>query len=318
MKKIFFSIIGVLSLFLVACQGNNEVSTTAPVEPTVEEDSYKLKLATPGGAPAVSAAELLHTYKDEYIFNVGLAPQALAPLFSNKEYDVIVAPINMGAIQYSKNNNYVLGSVLTWGNLYLASQREGFKLEGINNNEFIYFGENSVNEAIILDIFEKKNITPSKLTALESTQLTQAKLISDSNAICLVAEPLLSVAMSKKPNITAISVQELFKEVSGQDGFAQAGAFIKVDTINEHKMVVNKFLTRLEASSSFASANPAKAAEYAKELEVTVPAPAKSIPNCNIKFTKAKACKSAIEYLVELNPKYFGGAKPIDAFYYEG
>ena len=223
-----------LTLLLVACQGEN-IKTEAPTSPAVkptedikpsvrptEEDTYKLKLAGPGGAPAVAISELQHTYKDEYTFNVNLAPNALRPLFANKENDIIIAPIDMGAMQYSNNSNYVLGSVLTWGNLYFASQRPNFTLADIEGKEVIFFGANTVNEFIIKDIFFKKDIKPAVLTPLEDTKLTQAKLVSDENAICVVAEPLLSAAMSKKPNITAISIQDLFKEVSGQEGFAQA------------------------------------------------------------------------------------------------
>ena len=313
-----------MSLFmltLVACKQNDAPATT---NPTVEEtvDNYKMTIASPGGAPAISIATLINDYKDEYTYTPNLEPQALKPLFQKKEMDAIFAPVNMGATLYSKTQGYQLGAVVTWGNLYIASQKPDFKLEDLNNMPLTIFSEKSVNDAIVKKILDEKNLKPTEIKYLGDAKATQQQLIADKdgNEAYLVAEPSLTVAKSKKPNITSISVQNLYKEVSGNKEFAQAGVFINVNTIRNHKSVVDKFLTRLKESCDITKEDTAKAADNAILLGGFPPkeALAKAIPNCNIKYASAINSKESIEGLVELNPGYFGGAKPVDEFYYEG
>ena len=310
MKKMFLGLASLLLIGgLVSCSSKHE-------------DSYTLDIASPGGAPGIAISTLLTDYQDEYKYNIGLEPTALPALFTKKEKDVIIAPINMGAKMYKKNSGYTLGAVVTWGNLYFASQAKNFKLEDINDKELVIFGEGTINESIINNVLENKNITPSKITKLGDAKATQQQLIADNEGskVFVVAEPSLTMAKLKKDTINSLSIQDLYKEVSGSDGFAQAGCFINVNTINEHKTVVTKFLTRLSDSIDFTKTNASKASENAVALGLFPKADPliKAIPNCNIMYKSALDSKPAIEGLVKLNAKDFGGAKPEDSFYYEG
>ncbi|MGM9968939.1 MAG: hypothetical protein ACI35S_00915 [Anaeroplasma sp.] len=313
-KYLSFILLFILTIICVGCSKNGAPqSTNVSTKPV---DDYKLSLAAPSGAPAIAAAELAVTYKNEYNITMGLAANALQPLFVNKENDIIIAPINIGANMYSKNQNYVLASVLTWGNLYFASQKADFTLNSLNDADVTFFGENSVNDVIVKHILEKNNISPANITYLGSTNETRTTLLSNANAIVLVAEPALTVAKVNNNNINSISIQDLYMKESGSNGFPQAGCFVKKETINNHKEIIDLFLSRLYES---ANKDVAIQAEYSEQLELggTKSILEKAIPNCNINYTKASDAKDAINYVANLKLALFGGILPNDEFYYE-
>ena len=307
MKKFLLGIIALFSLFLVSCINQEN------------KDDYKLKVSAPGGAPAIAAAELATTYQDDYEFTLGLGADALQPLFVNKSSDVIIAPINLGAKLYIKNASFKLAAVLTWGNLFFASQKEDFTLASMNDSDVTFFGEGTVNDVVVKYVLSENNISPKSITYLGSTSETQTTLITNSDAIVLIAEPALSVAKNNNANIKSISVQELYKEASGNNEFPQAGCFINVNTLTDHKSVVNQFLKRLEESTTKCATDTETIAGYAETLALGGKKAilVKAIPNCNIKFVKAKNAKAQLEFAVSINQALFGGANPVEEFYYE-
>lgn len=284
-----------------------------------KKDDYKLSVVAPGGAPGIALADMVKNNSEEYNFEINKTADVLKTSFASKEADVIIAPVNLGAAQYKANSTYVLASVLTWGNLYFASQKENFSINDLNNSDVLLFGSGTINHVIVEYILKQKGITITNETApLASTKETTAQLISNPNAICLVAEPSLSTAKSKKTNITSISVQDLYKEVSGSNSYPQAGCFININTINEHKSVVDDFLKKLEQSCNKCSSDVEKVAGYAEELELggTKEVLVNAIPNSNISYVKASQAKLDLEKVIAIKPAMFGGANPVEAFYY--
>lgn len=77
-----------------------------------------------------------------------MVAETITAEFSNATADFIVAPLNAGAKLYKAGkSNYRLAAVVSWGNLFIASQRENFKLEDINDAEIMLFGENTINSS---------------------------------------------------------------------------------------------------------------------------------------------------------------------------
>ena len=225
----------------------------------------------------------------------------------------------MGATMYNKNGNYVLGATVTWGNLYFASRIENFTLSTMNDKDVVFFGEGTINQHIVDSVLSHNNIKPKSTTYLGATNLTQAQLINNEDAIVLVAEPSLSVAQSKIQGINTISVQELYKEMTNSTSYPQAGCFIRKKTIGEHKSVVDNFLKDLKSSANKATKNTTAVAYYAAELQMggTKEVLEKAIPNCNINFVKAEDSKEQINTLFSNALSYCGGTLPNDGFYYK-
>lgn len=283
------------------------------------KDDYKLTIVSPSGAPAISIADLAYNQKDEYTFELNKSPQILQASFLANQADIILAPINMGATMYNKTGNYVLGATITWGNLYFASQIENFALETMNDKDLVFFGKDTINQYVVESILEHNNVEAKSITYLESTNLTQGQLIGNKNSIVLVAEPSLSVAKSKVDGISSISVQELYKDMTNSDSYPQAGCFIRKQTIEEHKSVVDSFIKDLKISCNKANKEVSTIASYSAELEFggTKEVLENAIPNSNIKFVKAIDSKEQIELLFSEALNYCGGKLPDDEFYYK-
>ena len=119
------------------------------------------RVAAPGGAPALALAVLAADSPENYSF---VAAETIAAEFANETADFIIAPVNAGAKLYKAGkSDYKLAAVVSWGNLYFASQREGFTAEDVEGAELVLFGENTINASVALFILEQKGIIPSEI-----------------------------------------------------------------------------------------------------------------------------------------------------------
>lgn len=274
----------------------------------------KLSVVCPNGAPAIAICSL---DEEKYDISFGYEPVTLQTAFINKEADIIVAPINLGSTMYSKNQNYRLGAILTWGNLYLAS-KTSFTLDDLNNKDLVLFGQNTINDSIVQYIFKENNLTLGENTTyLGSTNDTQAKLLTSEDGIYLVAEPALSL-IKTKCDVYSISIQEEYKKISKSSSYPQAACFIKNDLINNNKKIVDSFLIDIKNSSDKCQNSIEDVSSRAEELSLGKKnILINAIPNLNITYVSAKSSQSAIEFVVSINSKLFGGTNPTREFYYE-
>ena len=181
--------------------------------PASADDGFDFKVSLPSGAPGIALAALAVQDPESYTF---VAPEAIAAEFASQNADFIIAPINAGAKLFKAGKStYRLGAVVSWGNLFIASQRPDFKLEDINGEALTLFGENTINASITLFSLAENGITPGSVEYLAGAANTQSLLLSDPEAIVLTAEPALTAARMKNDAITAYSVNELYKQATG-------------------------------------------------------------------------------------------------------
>ena len=282
---------------------------------TFAED-YEVKLAAPTGAPALAVATLAVENPDDYTF---LDASTIGAEFQKAEADFVIAPINAGATLYKAGKStYRLAAVVTWGNLFFASQREGFSEESLAGADLILFGENTINASVVLAVLEAKGITPASVSYLAGASETQAALLSDAEAIVVTADPALTAAKIKNEKITAVSVQEMLKDAFGMDGYAQAGLFVREKTAEEHPEAVKAYLEAVRESAGKAETDPAAMAEAAVKLEIlpNQKVAEAAIPGCSIRFVGAAEAKADVERTAAFDPAQFGGEAPADGFYY--
>ena len=284
---------------------------------SAETDVSDLKIAAPSGAPALALATLAQENPDQYTF---VAADTIAAEFANATADFIIAPLNAGAKLYKAGKStYKLGAVVSWGNLFFASQKEGFKLEDMNGADITLFGENTINASVVLYALEKNDIKPASVQYLASAANTQQLLLSDAEAIVVTAEPALTAASMKNDHIIGYSVNELFKAASGFDGYTQAALFIKADTIAAQPEKVNAYLKMVEESCQKCTTDVDAVAQAAVALEILPNAKvaAQAIPNCAIRYLAAPEAREQVETTANVDLSQFGGAVPADDFYYE-
>lgn len=281
-----------------------------------KKDDYTLTVAAPTGAPLVASASALSDVELVKITDTALIPT----FFVANEKDIIIAPVNVGTMLYNNNQStYKLASVITFGNLYFASQADGFdEVFDLNDKDVVFFGENTVNQVVVDYVLNQYNVTPKSTTYLGNTKLTQTELLSKSDSIVLIAEPALSAAKKQNSNIKSISVEDLFVEKSGNNKYCQAGCFVKEDTITKHKEAVNGFLKNVKKSCDLASTDAEALADLAISIDDSTPKAvlAASIPGCNISYGKASDIKTMFEFTCNLDLTKFGNKLPDNNFYY--
>lgn len=274
------------------------------------------KISMPSGAPSLALATLARENPENY---TSVAADAIAAEFAKNEADFIIAPLNAGAKLYRGGKSaYKLGAVVTWGNLYFASQKANFALEDMNGASVTLFGENTINASVALYALKASGVVPGSVEYLAGAANTQSLLLSDENAIVLTAEPALTAARMKNEKITAISLNELYKKATGFDGFAQAGLFIKAALIESQPDAADAYLKLAAESCAKCEEDLPAVVEAAVALEILPNAKVamSAIPNCAIRFVSAWDAKEQIEAVAGIDLSQYGGDVPADDFYY--
>lgn len=223
--KIFVS--SILALSLSACSlMDKKTEDTSEVE--------KISVLCPTGAPALS---ILGAFEDQNVtIQTVDGTDVLTSELTKKdsEYDIIIAPTNLGAKIYSKAEAFQLSSVLTWGNLYIVSSKgEQWNCDG---GQFAAFGEKAVPQLILNKVFDSENPIQETVTYYASAQEAQQALLSGKVDTALLAQPVAAATISKaKENDMELSVvadlQKMFQEKTNSEfkGYPQAGLFVRSD-----------------------------------------------------------------------------------------
>ena len=279
-------------------------------------EDYAVRLSAPTGAPALAVAVLAAETPENYTF---LDASTIGAEFQKNEADFIIAPINAGAKLFKGGKStYRLAAVVTWGNLYFASQKEGFSAESLQGADLTLFGENTINASVVLAVLEAKGIQPASVHYLAGAAETQAELLSNPEAIVVTADPAVTAARIKKETVSTVSVEEMLKDAFGMEGYAQAGLFVRAETLADHPEAVKAYLEAVKEAAGKAETDVQAVAEAAVALEILPNAKiaAAAIPGCNIRFVAAAEAKEAVEKTAAFDLTQFGGAVPAEEFYY--
>ena len=283
---------------------------------TLAEDAG-LKLSAPTGAPALAVAAMAAEHPENYTF---LDASTIGAEFQKNEADFIIAPINAGAKLFrAGKSTYQLAAVVTWGNLFFASQKADFSADSLNGADLTLFGENTINASVVLAVLEAKGIVPASVNYLAGAAETQAELLSNPDAIVVTADPAVTAAKIKNENVKTLSVEEMLKEALDMDGYAQAGLFVRAETAAEKPEEVAAYLEAVREAAGRAETDVAAVAEAAVTLEILPNAKVAeaAIPGCHIRYEEAAAVKAEIEKTAAFDLSQYGGEVPADEFYFQ-
>lgn len=316
MKKI----IGLLSLVLllllmVSCDKKNE-SVVFEELPTTTLNS-DVKILTPAGTPYLALGGLLVNEKIK--IDVSTGPDVLQTNLPKGEYDIIVAPVNLGTMLYNKGNSkYQMSHIITLNNAYIVTKSEN-KLESIfdlEGQEVLAFGKSAsigIPGSILKKAYTDNNLDTSKIKYeyASSTEVYQEfKNNLSSSKYVLMSEPEISkLILTDKIDIKTLDLSK----VLGRN-FAQACIYVNPNSQNQED--INKVLTLIGEMISFLNENPEIYANIVIPLDRKFEAMGKdvivrSIPLTNIVFKEVKSNKSAIENTLNM----LGVGLPNDEFY---
>ncbi len=214
MKKLMKVLLSVLlALTIAGCSNNKE--------------SYSVKILCPTGAPTLAfVSEYENIVENGQIDFVDGTDMLIAEFSkANSDYDIIVAPINLGAKLIEKGQtSFKLHGVVTWGTLYLVGTSED-ALKG--NSEIALFGEGAVPQKVFNSVSADLELTP---TYYQSATLVQQQLLAKKVNVGMLAEPLATATISKaKQQGLELKVVKDLQAAYGNEGYPQAAIFVKGD-----------------------------------------------------------------------------------------
>lgn len=291
-----------------------------------EEDLESLNVIVPNGAPSIAQIHTQYEGMDNDAFDVEVdlvfGADPLRSAFINESHDVIIAPINLGAILIQNADvPYQLAAPITWGNLHLVSQSEIQGLNDLDGETLIVFGQNAI-PAITLEIVLNAydfNTAPT-IEYVDSVDVARAEVQADDSKIALMAEPAKSVLAMQVDTLYSIDLQDKWEVHFDKQGYPQAGVFVHTD---KDQATIAHYLTHLEDSTNLVNNDAEATARKAEELEFPFPKPVikSAIPNSHIRYHAASDVKPEIEAyfqeIMKLNPALIGGSLPNESFYFE-
>ena len=167
-------------------------------------------------------------------------------------------------------------------------------------------------------MLEQKGIVPLEVEYLAGAAETQTLLMNDAESIVMTAEPAVTAAKIRNEKITSIPLTEELNLLTGNNGYAQAGLFIRADTLDNNPEGVREFLASVKTSADAVTTDLDSVVKGAVALEIlpNEKVAAAAIPNCGIQYTAAADAKELVEFTANIDLSQFGGAVPADDFYY--
>lgn len=206
------------------------------------KEATPVSVLVPQGAPALAALELFDQEAVTVTTVSGSDPLSAELAKNDSGYDIVIAPLNLGAKLIEKGNTpFRLAAIITWGNLYIVGE-DSYQ----NGEAFAAFGETAVPGKILTHYADVENVT-----YFNSVQDVQAQLLSGKVKAGLLAEPAVTATIAKaKEKGKAFTVLKDLQEASsedGQKGYPQAAIFVKSgseDAAQETLDTISAFLAK--------------------------------------------------------------------------
>jgi len=287
----------------------------------IDDSSKKVSVIVPTGTPSLGIANVLND-KTLVDANIVSGSDPLIAAFTNASYDVVVAPVNLGAKLYNANENfsYILYKTIVWGNYYLVSNEEIATLESLEGKTVLVFGKNSTPDVVLRTLISAQNINVN-LEYVDDVATANSYLLSGKADIIVSAEPSLT-KMSANKNFYTLDLQKQWQQLTGSYSLPQAGIFIKKDSKDEKylKTVLDKMIESVQMAQTKPNVLIASAVSVDENLaKIGEETLQKAIGNCNLRVEETD--KEAIEFyfsqVIQLGiGATVGGKLPDEAFYY--
>ena len=284
------------------------------------DKSYKV--IVPTGAPSLAIANFIQEKEENVTVDIVSGSEPLTAAFTNADYDIIVAPVNLGLKFYNsvESFKYSFYKPIVGCNFYILST-EVSSIEELDGKSMHAFNKMATPGVMLQTIFGHYDLNVD-VTYESSVTVANSLLTAGEAKTILTAEPSKTTLMSKN-NYHVIDIAAIWREISGHNYNAlQAGVFVKSELKNDRN--VKNMLEEMENSIELAYTNPLKLAEAAKAVDdgfakQTVENLTKAIPNCN--FLRHELNKEEVAYyfqkIMDLGMQgSFGGKLPDEGFYY--
>jgi len=327
-KRVFIFITLILCVFLFTACTTNIITDQ---EKNVKTE--KIKVVAPSGATAISISKAMKDTSElngtRVEYEVVPTTDLIVARITSKEADFAVVPVNLAAQLYQKNIPYKLTSVVTWGNLYIASSENIQGWEALKGQDIYLMGKGLVPDIVFRTLLKENGLNPDEdvnLIYLSGATELAPNFLNGTAKISMLPEPVLSTVKTKKPETNVyLDLQEEWKKTFGlsQAGYPQAGILVNEDLINSDPQLVKDYIKVLADGMKWVNENPKEAGIIAEELELGLAADIveKSMPGNNIRHEYATDVRKELDQLFEImyqfNPETIGGKIPDEGLYYD-
>ena len=228
-----------------------EVAEESKEEEVVEED-ITLNILSPQGAPALSLIPVISEGKHS-VNTVSGADVVSAELSqTSPNYDVIVAPTNLGVkLAVTGNSDYLLYAIVDYGNLYLVGKADSWNMPNNDGTNIPFsvaaFGESAVPGLVYKKVYEDLlDVT----TFYNDVNEAREMLLSGNAEVALLAEPAATATIAAaKKNGLELSIVSNVQEEWGNDGFPMAGLFVHKDVLENNKEAIEALYNQIKEYS---------------------------------------------------------------------
>lgn len=285
----------------------------------VEKKDETVTVLAPTGTPTLGIAKALEEdFIDEKIVS---GADLLRSGFTKAEYDIIVAPVNLGAKFYNENENfaYQLYETIVWGNYYLASTKPMEAIESINGKKVTVFGKNSTPDVVLRTLINALGLQV-ELEYVDDVNTANQFLMSGKAEIIVSAEPSITKISSQK-DIYTLDLQQEWKKLTANLSLPQAGIFVKKDRLANAS--VKKALEKMIQSVQMATTAKAELVKSACSIDSSLDKIGqdtlnKAIDKCNLRVdvNQKEAINQYFSKVIELKlAPTVGGKLPDENFY---
>ncbi len=317
-KFLLFMILA-LAFVLVACKSEDKESDD-------KKQDVVIDIMTLKGPTAMGLVSLMDKENANYKFDIVTAADEISAKMVKGEVDIATVPANLASIIYSKTDKGItVLNINTLGVLYIVTKDEGIKqLKDLEGKTLYLTGKGTTPEYALNFLLDAYDVDIDKINLefkSESSEVA-AVLANDENAIGLLPQPFVTVAMTSNTDLKmAIDLSKIWDELDVDSSLVTGVTIVRNEFLKENKDLVNKFLDDSKASVEFAKNNVDETAVLIGKFDIVKEAIAKkAIPYCNIAFIEGSEMKTKLSAylgtLYEQNPKSIGGELPDENFYY--
>lgn len=267
---------------------------------------------------------------NDYEFTMVTAADEMTALVASGKVDIALLPANVASVLYNKTEgNVTVIDINTLGVLYLVSGDTSITSIDQLKGKTVYLpGKGTTPDYGLRYVLAEAGLTEEDVTLEFKSEAAEVAsvLAEDPNAIGLLPQPFVTVAMTQNENLAMImdlaEVWDSFQPEEGGSRLVTGVTIVNNDFLGEHADLVDTFLMEHEASIEFTQTDVDAAAELiaAQGIVAKAPIAKKALPYCNVAFVAGEEMKESLSgylnVLFEQNPASVGGALPEDAFYY--
>ena len=301
MKKFFIFMFLIITTLSLASCGNVKVEN-------------EVKIITPYGTPYLALGGLLD--EENVKIDAVNGADGLKTALVKGEYDVVVAPINLGAQLFNKGNSkYVIEAVITMNNAYIVTENTN-KLDSIKDLEgqnVLGFGQTGIPGSVLKTLYTNNDLDQSLIDFSQASSSAVYSVFAGGSSdakYALMSEPEISkLVLNDKKEVKTL---DLTKEL----GVDVPQACIYVNPNSEKQADIDGLLKLIENNIKSLNKNPSKYADEVIALDRTFEAMTKevivrSIPLTNIVYKEADSFKTEINNILSI----LGVPNPSEEFY---